>query len=315
MRQSILQKHLIWILYITYFYAGFAEAAPDLIITDIWPDGNRIHYQVQNTGDKDCLWPHAATLLIDDEYRSKDIILETLKPGQRLNSSFDKYDFACAGIEQIIKVIADGDGQISGADETDNIRKETWKCDLTVPEITEGPAITEIQQDKCKVIWKTDKDADSVVMYSNKTGKFSAVSDTVYTRDHEIYLDGLTAAATYRCKVRSTDIFGNTVESKLLYFTTVSPKDIQSPSVSPPKRKKTDQPLFPLEFNIQAQDDIYLDRAVFSFNGRHFMTDYDPPFCCYVMPEDLDLSYNSFFGLEHSIMAEVFDKSDNLTAD
>ena len=190
MKQSMFPKHVLCIFYIACFIS-YAAAAPDLIITDLWPDGNRIHYQIQNIGDTDCLWPHATTLLIDGQYRTKDVIGETIKAGQRLNRSFDKEDWSCIGINQIILAIADGDSEVNENSELNNDREETWICDQTPPQITEGPTVVEIQQSDYKVTWKTDKDADSAVLYSKMTGKFTTVSDATQDQDHTIYLYSL----------------------------------------------------------------------------------------------------------------------------
>ncbi|MCK4983467.1 MAG: hypothetical protein KAS17_11120, partial [Victivallaceae bacterium] len=179
MRQSSFPKYLLCVFYITCFCVSYAAAAPDLIITDLWP----IHYQIQNIGDTDCPWPHATTLLIDGQYRTKDVIYETLKPGQRLNRSFTKEDWSCTGIKQTIQAVADGDGNVNENSESNNDREETWVCDQSPPQITEGPAVVEIQQGDYKVTWKTNKDADSVVLYSKTTGKFTTVSDATQDQD------------------------------------------------------------------------------------------------------------------------------------
>ncbi|MCK4999682.1 MAG: hypothetical protein KAS23_09110, partial [Anaerohalosphaera sp.] len=139
-------------------------------------------------------------------------------------------------------------------------------------------------------------------------------SDATQDQDHTIYLYGLDDATTYRYKVRSTDASGNTVESSLRYFTTSPPNDTTSPKASAPRHKKMDQPLFPLRFDVEAEDNFGLDRVAFSFDGQHFMTDYDAPFNCYVNPADVGLSYESYFGLNHTVLAEVYDQSENLAA-
>ena len=299
-----------WLTGLSHLYAA---AGPDLIITDIWIDGSRIYYQIQNVGSLACYSQHSTSLLIDGQYRSEDVITETMEPGQRLNRSFLKESFNCTGIDHSIEAIADGDKEIGELNETNNERKEIYVCDQVPPEITQGPTVTELNPGSFKIDWKTDEDADSVVRYGQTAGKVTPVSDSALSQDHVIYLDNMAMGAVYGYEVRSTDQSGNTVHSGLRYFTTSPPSDGTAPTASVPRKLQTDQPLFPLRFAVAAQDNAEVDRVAFSYDGTHFMTDYDPPFSCYLLPDELGITHKSYFGLNHAILAEVYDRSDNLT--
>lgn len=291
----------------------YGAAGPDLIITDLWLVGDTVHYQIQNVGTLNCGYPHTTKLKVNGADYDGDVIGQTLLPGQRLNRSFSK-TVPCNGFSQTIEVIADANLQIGELKESNNTLTENRLCDQDPPVITDGPQVSVISPGNYRVTWKTDEDADSTVLYAAATGAFTTVSDATQEKDHTIYLNNLRAAVTYRYKVRSADLSGNSVESGLRYFTTAAADDTKAPQASAPRMMKTDQPLFPLRFDMEADDDTGLDRAEFSYDGIHFMTDYDPPFSCYVLPEDTGITYARYFGLNHVVLAEVYDYSENMTA-
>ncbi len=296
--------------------AGFsllhAAAAPDLVITDVWVDGTRIHYQVRNVGSLTCPGQHATVLRMDGQYLAKDVIAESIGPGKRLNRSFSKTDFHCTGNAHAIKAIADGDGDIGELREDNNGREESVVCDQVAPGITQGPTVTELGPGRFEIAWKTGEDADSAVLYGQAAGKFTTVSDPALSQDHSISLKNLALGAVYGYQVRSTDPSGNTVQSGLRYFSASAPHDATQPKASEPRKLPADRPLFPLRFEVAAQDDGGVDRVAFSYDGTHFMTDYDPPFRAYLLPGELGLTHASYFGLDHAVLAEVYDLSDNL---
>jgi hypothetical protein len=288
--------------------------APDLIITDLWAEGNIIHYQIQNIGDAVCTPPHATILYIDGQYRTKDVVVDSLKPGHRLNLAFLKENWTCTGLKQVIIAMADGDQEITEVKETNNTCKESWYCDRQSPQITEGPTVSGPQQGNYVINWKTNENADSKAYFGLTSGPFTIVSDTLMSQDHNITLTGLVAGAVYRFKVRSADASGNLVESALLYFTTEPPSDAVAPKASTPQPMAKDQPLFPLRFDIEATDNTEVDRVKFSLDGIHFMTDYDPPFRGYLDPSLLGLSADAYFGIAHTMQANAYDLSDNMVS-
>ena len=289
-----------------------AASGPDLIITDIWTEGSVIHYQIQNIGDAVCAPPHATILYIDGQYRTKDVVVDSLKPGQRLNLAFLKETWNCTGLKHAVLAVADGDEEIIEVKETNNTCKESWYCDQQSPQITEGPTVSGPQQGNYVINWKTNENADSKVFYGRTSGPFTVVSDTLMSQDHNITLTGLVTGAVYRFKVRSADASGNVVESALLYFTTEPPSDAVAPKASTPRPMGKDQPLFPLQFDIEATDNTEVDRVNFSLDGVHFMTDYDPPFRGYLDPSLVGLSAASYFGMAHTLQANAYDLNDNM---
>ena len=66
---------------LSVFCRLYAAAGPDLVITDIWVDGNRIHYQIQNIGALTCPGQHETYLEIDGQYRTMGTITSSLSRG------------------------------------------------------------------------------------------------------------------------------------------------------------------------------------------------------------------------------------------
>jgi subtilase family serine protease len=89
---------------------------PDLVITDIWVDGNKIHYTIQNIGGEPA--PRSLTgLWIDDIYRASEMD-DPLAPGEESNGVFARYSYR----EGKIEVCADYSDRIEEIDETNNCR-------------------------------------------------------------------------------------------------------------------------------------------------------------------------------------------------
>jgi hypothetical protein len=310
MKLALRRFHLLLYFLMTSCIVSYA-ASPDLIITDIWSEGTVIHYQIQNIGEGDCDSSHSTKLYIDDVYRTSDVITAYLKAGARLNRTFLNYEWVCSGGKQLIKVVADGDGTIAESSETNNIREETWYCDQQAPRITEGPTVTETSANVYTVTWKTDENSNSAVLYHRKVGLFNTKNNATMTQDHSIALTGLVKGVPYRYKVRSADASGNTVESGIHYFFTTGPSDPNAPVIQPPAKMEMTRPLFPLRFDADASDNDEVDRVKFMLDGQLVMTDYDPPFVCYLDPERIGLSPETYFGLDHTMMAQAWDRSSN----
>ncbi len=295
--------------------AGFgllhAEDTPDLVVTDIRVDGNLIRYQIRNVGTKTCNGGHSTFLYIDDKFVSEDSITESIEPGKRLDRSFVQYDFVCGAIRHALKAVADGGGKIDETDDDNNKRDETYVCDQVSPEITEGPTASEGQPGNFSIAWKTHESADGEVLYRRDTGQFVSVSKASLVKEHAVDIGNLTLGSVYGYKVRSADASGNSVESELRYFSTSPPQDGQSPTATAPRMLRTDQPLFPLRFDMEAEDDDAVDRVVFSYDGVPFMADYDAPYRCYILPDDLNIDYASYFDASHTLAANVFDRNGN----
>ncbi|MCX6641915.1 MAG: fibronectin type III domain-containing protein, partial [Candidatus Bathyarchaeota archaeon] len=88
------------------------------------------------------------------------------------------------------------------------------------------PAITEIFIDnilssEARINWTTDEFATSLVKYGGFPDEYeTSKKDTLFTKNHSIYLDGLLPETKYYFAVNSTDRSGNSAEVKALEFVT-----------------------------------------------------------------------------------------------
>jgi len=100
---------------------------------------------------------------------------------------------------------------------------------LRAPEVIGRPRAIEITANSAKIIWATSRDSNSIVRYSTEYSwdgstyaRTEAMLDDV-TKDHEVLLEGLSAATTYHFQVESVDEFELSGMSDDVTFTTTSP--------------------------------------------------------------------------------------------
>jgi parallel beta-helix repeat protein len=213
-------------------YPCVSGGESDLIITDIWSEGERIWYQVRNIGNETATGGHWTGLLVDGLYRANAEVAGALAPGERYTGFFD-YTWWCAGGEDIIAAVADYNHHVPEANETNNQREEIWKCDTTPPRIISGPIVSEVTQTSALITWETDEASDSAVHYGN-TARFYPFgqADATLVQEHELVLTGLEPSTTYQVKVQSADASDNNVESKAITFETPPLIDGEDPTVS-----------------------------------------------------------------------------------
>jgi subtilase family serine protease len=89
---------------------------PDLVITDTWVDGNRVHYTIENIGDADAPTSYTG-LWINDHYSARDRV-DPLAPGEESDEVFarEKYE------DGEVKVCADYQNRIEEDNEGNNCR-------------------------------------------------------------------------------------------------------------------------------------------------------------------------------------------------
>jgi len=129
---------------------------------------------------------------------------------------------------QTTQEIVEQINQITNPQQLQEILNETVKAiegiteDLTIV----GPPTVVPETTTAKITWTTDREASSEVVFSPSAGfdgsnyQFSQQTTGGNTTDHEIILIGLNAFTDYSFKVRSTDTFGITGESRNFTFKT-----------------------------------------------------------------------------------------------
>lgn len=300
--------------------AGFINGTPieisgcgfksDLIITDTWADSEIIWYQVRNIGDINCPAGHTTALYVNSNIVATDVVNVELSPGGRANRLFGQYSWQCSQLADDILVSADENDDIAEKDENNNILQETWFCDNNAPEITSGPTVSNITTDSAKISWTTDEDANSLVLYDTRADALAySVSDPGLNIEHEIILNNLIPGTTYMFSVSSTDESGNMVTSKRAYFNTHTLPDNTQPNITFFARASSK---FPMQFSVDANDNIDVDRVEFMIDGELFEIDYFAPYMCIIDPARLGYTTSEFDG-DHTVTATVIDQAGNTT--
>jgi hypothetical protein len=85
-----------------------------------------------------------------------------------------------------------------------------------LPSITSGPEAVDITITSATIIWETDRNTTGIVFVGTTSGVYPLQGSDVLTptlTSHSVDLNFLVRGTTYYYKVRSTDSFGNTIES------------------------------------------------------------------------------------------------------
>ncbi|MFO7742640.1 MAG: DNRLRE domain-containing protein, partial [Anaerolineae bacterium] len=248
---------------------------PDLIVTDIWPEGGQVCCQIRNVGTAPAPSGHEASLTVDGVQQDTSAVDVVLEPAAQWEGCFE-YAWPCSGESDTVVVTADAGGVIAESDETNNRREEVWACDTTPPQIVAGPTVAELGATEAVITWETDEVATSVVRYDT-VARLTRFEETgpAATMGHEVVLEGLTPSTTYHYIVRSTDAAGNAVESGDMLFETEPPPDTRVPTVhlvAPAVVTDT------VTISADADDDTGVEKVVFCAGDTPLHTDYTPPY-------------------------------------
>ncbi|MCC6956026.1 MAG: hypothetical protein IT316_04475 [Anaerolineales bacterium] len=305
--------------------ANSPEAAPDLVITDIWDGGPlpgspgaQICYQVYNRGDARTNQPFDDGLKVDNVAVSTDPV-PILDPGQRYDSCFN-YSWSCLGAEDIISAGADIYDGVSESNELNNTRTETWKCDGTAPKITSGPAVNDITTTSAKISWTTDESSSSDVYYDTKANTFGqSKTDPQPVTPHQVELTGLAPATLYQYKAVSADVSGNQVESPPGFFKTRPTADSQKPDLSNYKAERGPGDTLYYRVSIDAADNDAIAQVEFFLDGQLIGIDYAPDpdnpdrYQWDIFPGLLGMDMSEFNAV-HDLAIEAYDRFGNKAA-
>jgi len=208
------------------------EPLPDLVVTDIWNEERAICYQVHNAGPALAGRGHESALFIDGAYRLSQTVDVDLEPDARWRGCFD-YVWECSGAEDRVAVQADHRGTVADGDVDNNFREESWKCDVSPPEIVGGPRVSELTQHSALITWETNENSDGVVQYGRAARVYAmqATEPGALTR-HAIALTELEPSTTYHFRAQSTDASENTATARDGTFQTLPAADGLDPQVS-----------------------------------------------------------------------------------
>jgi len=270
---------------------------PDLIITDLWQQEEQICLQVQNIGRGAAPAGHVAVLFVDGVLRAEIVVDRSLGPGERWDGCFP-FSYGCTLPEDLIAARADQQNVVNEADEMNNWREETWRCDTQPPVFLSGPTMGNTTSTSADVSWATDEDAEGVVRYGPQAGRYPFERwSGVRAREHRLRLEALQPATTYHLIVEAVDAYGNTGRSRDLIFETLPPEDNAAPSVT---LTVTEELRSDVLVQASASDDTGVERVEFYFNGVLQFTDYAAPF-------EMRLNSRRFLNGRYTLTARAYD--------
>lgn len=283
------------------------ENLPDLVIDEIICDRNNslIGYVLKNIGGEVAKGNHSTTLYVDGKEVAHDPVGVDLKPGDVFKSWFKNYEWPeCRNIT--VKVCADNFNQVKESDEGNNCLEKTCISYPVPIIIVSGPRVVNVTQDSVTVIWITNKNSDSTVVYSDRsTGEEKTFYDSSLVKNHTVRIVGLKPRTTYRFYVGSKDRCGNAVISKTMVFETTSPPDTEKPSVTLflPERL-----VGVVNILANASDNVGVEGVMFSIDGVMKFIDFSSP---YIWVCNTTLFRNG----AHSFSVRAFDAAGNEAID
>lgn len=305
------------------------QAAPDLVITDVWAADADICHQIRNVGDAEAPAGHESVLYIDGAASAGDTVTVTMAPGERLNRCFGFSQWQCTSSEDTINICADNQNYITESNDANNCTEESWLCDATPPQIIAGPTASNVLTASAVITWTTDEDSNSMVHFGRYAGKYEGQeSSGQLSKTHAVPLTGLQPATVYRYVVESTDASSNTVASREGFFETAAPPtaapDVSSPTVT---RMDGDRELY--EITVSVTDTLHTRKVEFYLDGTLIGTDYAatlspgayldaasagaaapaPQYQVHLDPASSKMSRTSFFSTQHVVMARAFSLS------
>lgn len=280
----------------------FATPTPEptgvnLVVNDVWPQADKLCFQIQNTGIESTSSNFITALYIDESSYAELEYAGELDADQRWNACFEP-SWTCSEIEDAVSVITDFYDEISESNESDNGFEDVWSCDTDAPVFVTPPYVDGITTNSADIHWDTDEPAEGLVLYGSSAGRFPFnISTETYEEENHLTISGLDPATSYHFLVRVTDSSNNTSTSREVIFETLASSDTQNPEVILfADEELRDQ----VVITAEAVDNKGIERVEFYVDGVIKFTDYTPP---YEMPLDSRRYANG----EHQITARAFD--------
>ena len=129
---------------------------PDLTITRVWQDGNRIRYTLRNDGDGPAGPPWYNSLFIDGNQMVEDLLSTVLPAGEQYDLVFS-YEWQMTPGQHTIKVCADSRGDITESNEDNNCLEQVWGAEENLPDLT----ITRVWQEGDQIYYTLRNDGDA----------------------------------------------------------------------------------------------------------------------------------------------------------
>ena len=257
-----------------------ASQMADLVISSGWYDAasQKVGYILRNIGGEAIEpSPNFATNLYRNEaLMAQGLFSDTLIPGAIRSGTVD-FDWQCVGITGTVRLMADGDAEISEGNEGNNNWSETWSCDLDYPSVIQGPEIVATYEHSATLHFLTSEHVRRTIRYGAQSGVYPyAISDTTLRFNHTVSLTGLEAERVYHYTIVITDSSGNVANSPDYLFETKA-ACTDAPILSNLTLTPWTHPVY--EFftvNASVADPACVDSIAFTLDGKPIGTDYTP---------------------------------------
>ncbi len=292
------------------------DAAPDLVITDIWSSGSSICYQVFNVGDAPTGTGFTNGLKIDGVNMTTGTVPGSLAAHARLNQCFTNFSWTCSEMSDTVAVGADIYNNINETIyEGNNIRSENWKCDQAPPEIEKGPVVSNITTTGARITWSTGKSSDSQVLYDETLDTFAlSKSDLTPTMNHQIDLGDLEASHPLPVQSQIDRPVRQQRRKRPGFFQTLPKSDTEKPDISEMSAKRLPGRFFAHRISAEVKDNDQVDRVEFFMDDKRIGIDYAPSpddgttFEWVLRLGEIGMDFVEFAG-EHEFRFDAYDRS------
>ena len=279
------------------------DLPPDLVITDVWPEGAQVCYQARNIGLGAAPAGSLVAVDVDGGRRALDPLPRDLAPGERLTRCLD-VGYQCTPPQDIVKACADQAGALAESSEANNCREEAWPCDATAPRLTSGPTVKQLTSTSAVIVWGTDEESDSRVLYGAMAGTYPlTVTAPALVKAHQVALTSLQPSTVYHYRVRSVDAGGHAASSKDATFETAPEPDGQAPTLSLGQMGVLKGQAM---LRADAADNQGVSKVEFYVDGALKWTDYAEPY-------DMPLDTTKMLDGDHAYRARAYDRAGNAT--
>ena len=142
---------------------------PDLVLTDLWKDGNQVHFQIRNVGYGQAA-PVFAQLYLNGQH-VENSSLATISAWARVDSYFSS-PLDCSAKSVVARVCAEVTGAVDPKP-GDNCLSKELPCDTTPPIFSGAPTVKDIGAGQATVCWNTAEKTAGRVLFDRLSGLWS----------------------------------------------------------------------------------------------------------------------------------------------
>lgn len=208
------------------------EALPDLVISSIRVDQEKVSYTLRNIGAGSTPELRRGQfiqnkLFVDGSEILTHHISVVLPPGEETERIFPDFVLPKTKKEQLLRVCADSTAFIKESNERNNCFEKSIPGESPPEEgslqFLRFPQVSAITTTSARFTWLMNNDSTAIIFYENKFRSFTlkAVEDKL-TKAHDITLSNLKPGTMYEFYVQCDDKNGSTTKSNSAFFKTLS---------------------------------------------------------------------------------------------